>query len=186
MKPGQSLESQSEYGSEYGGTRRYEDGSGEFEEYNGTSGLRAFHKQNTNVSRQSHNLPSIHSGEHSIAEESEQDYDHLDYDDTSEPVPAFKPPTFGSRQFSLPKIDSGEYHLDSESSDVPGAFKPPKRSPPAYAPPKAGLPNNGMSGFMGAPPPPPGRYTPTSFSGDDYIPIGKTVSFAPIVEEKKY
>lgn len=180
MKPGQRLEDQSEYGSDYGGTRRYEEGSGEFDvEYNGMSGLRAFHKKN-NV------LPSILSGDHTIAEESEQDYDNVDYDDTPEPAPAFKPPTFGSKQFSLPKIKSGEYDPDTESSDVPGAFRPPN-GPPSYAPPRAaGFPNNGMSGFMGAPPPPPGRYSPAAFTDDDYTPIGKTVSFAPHVEEKKF
>ena len=191
MKPGQKLEDQSEYGSEYGGTTRYTSDSGEFDsDYSSNSGLRSFHKRDTNASRQQ-GLSIIQSGEHStIAEED----DYFENDDESSlvpapapaPVHAFKPPTLASQQFSPPSIHSGEYDPDAESSDFPGAYR--KRSPPSYAPPRAGLPNNGMSGFMGGPPPPPpGRYIPANFSGEvDYVPIGKTVSFAPIVDEKKF
>lgn len=189
MKPGQRLEDQSDYGSDYGGTNRYSGDSGEFDDYSSNSGLRSFHKQNRNVSGQGNDLPSIQSGEHSTIAE-EDDYFENDYESSPAPdpapVPAFKPPVLGSQQFGLPNIRSGEYDLDAESSEFSGAYR--KKSPPLYTPPRAELPNNGMSGFMGGPPPPPpGRYTPTNYSGEvDYVPIGKTVSFAPIVDEKKF
>lgn len=191
MKPGQRLEDQSDYGSDYGGTNRYSGDSGEFDDYSSNSGLRSFHKQNRNVSGQGNDLPSIQSGEHSTIAE-EDDYFENDYESSSAPdpapatVPAFKPPVLGSQQFGLPNIRSGEYDLDAESSEFSGAYR--KKSPPLYTPPRAELSNNGMSGFMGGPPPPPpGRYTPTNYSGEvDYVPIGKTVSFAPIVDEKKF
>lgn len=191
MKPGQRLEDQSEYGSDYGGINRYTGDSGEFDDYSNNSGLRSFHKPNTYASRQGNNLSSIQSAEHSaIAEEEDSVDDLMDFNEgPSKPAPfsAFRPPALASQQFSLPR--SGEYNPDTESSDFLGAYR--KKSPPSYASPSFLTPrpaNIGMSGFMGGPPPPPpGRYTPTNLSGEvDYVPIGKTVSFAPTVDEKKF
>lgn len=84
------------------------------------------------------------------------------------------------------KIDSGEYYFDLESLDVFGVFKLFKRSFFVYVFLKVGFFNNGMSGFMGVLFLLFGWYIFISFSGDDYIFIGKMVSFVFIVEEKKY
>lgn len=182
MKPGQSMDSDSQYGSEYGGTSRYGGDSGEFDQndHSSNSGPRPFHKQGAN------HLPRIESAEHSIAEE--PDDQTMEYvRSESSGIHAFKPPVFGTQQFHPPKFTSGEYDPDKESSDFPGAYRSSSKKVSSYAPPRSGLPNNGMSGFMGAPPPPPGRYSkPVNLGGEDYVPIGKTVSFAPNVEDKKF
>lgn len=172
MRPGQGSDTDSQYGSESQyGTNRYGGDSGQFDsgDHSTNSGLRSFHKQNTNVSRQQNNLGVIQSAEHPPIPEGSGEFD-LGNSSGQMSVHDLKPPVL-----TQPTFQSGEYDPDKESSD----FRPTNR-------PRPSVPNNGMSGFIGAPPPPPGRYNqPLSYSGE-YVPIGKTVHFAASVEEKKY
>lgn len=189
VRPQQNADTDSQYGSESQfGTNRYGGDSGQFDsdDHSTASGLQSFHKQNTNVSRQPNNLAAIQSADHSIIPEESGEFD-IENPSNHLPVPDFKPPEFkspvlGTQQFTSPTIRSGEYDLDNEASDFPGAY----RSTSTKQRPGASVPNNGMSGFLGAPPPPPGRYQqPLSYSGE-YVPIGKTVHFALSVDEKKF
>lgn len=85
------------------------------------------------------------------------------------------------------KFISGEYDLDKESFDFFGVYRSSSKKVFLYVFLRFGFFNNGMSGFMGVLFFLFGCYSKfVNFGGEDYVLIGKIVSFVFNVEDKKF
>ena len=205
MKPGQSMEYDSQFGSEYGGgTNRYGVDSGQFdtEEYN--AGIRSFKKPMLGTQQfglpqirsGEFGLPAIRSGEFALPHSSE--YNAINITSSGEFDGDSGAELLGDESridvYTAPR--SGQFSSNN-SGNMQQAGRPDSRDSNTYTPPRSGQfaqsggnsnnyninnnNNNGnRSGFFGQPPPRPPSYKPPTFSGE-YIPIGKTVQFAPSV-----
>jgi hypothetical protein len=186
MKPGQSMEYDSQFGREY------------------NAGIRSFKKPMLGsqqfglpqIRSGEFGLPAIRSGEFALPHSSE--YNAINITSSRE----FDGDSGGDLLGDESRIDvytaprSGQFSSNN-SGNMQQAGRPESRDSNSYTPPRSGQfaqsggnPNNNnnnnnnnngnRSGFFGQPPPRPPSYKPPTFSGE-YIPIGKTVQFAPSV-----